>query len=311
MAADDSIAESERNRSANTCVKEARLLGYNALMLYASPLITVYVLVVAALLGLVMGSFINCWAWRYMNGESVMRGRSHCTSCGHDLGVRDLVPVFSWLATRGTCRYCGEKVSARYPATEVVCALAFAAIVAMHGLSLETVELLAFAGILLFLSLTDLDDYLIPNGCIIAALAVRAVYLAVAFALGQIDLPTIGYYVLSAFGMGLALVIIVLVADKVFGRDSMGGGDLKLFFVAGLYFGWQQGLFLVIVSCVIGIVGGALFSRNQGETPDGVPDNEGQTALRRAFPFGPAIAVACVITMLIGEPLISWYLSLL
>ena len=280
-------------------------------MNYSSAFIFVFPVVVAFLLGLVMGSFINCWAWRYLNGESVMKGRSHCTSCGHELGARDLVPVFSWLLSHGKCRYCGEKVSARYPATEIICAVVFAAIVAVYGPTLEAVQLLIFASCLLFLSLTDLDDYLIPNGCILVALGTRVVYLAIEFVRGNITLEGIGFYALSAIVVGIVLVIIVIVADKVFGRDSMGGGDLKLFFVAAFYFGWQQGLFLIILSCVIGILVSLLGSRGKSSTPNGVPDNEGEGVMRRAFPFGPSIAVACIITMLVGQPLVTWYLSLL
>ena len=194
---------------------------------YGAPVVA-YLLCVAGLLGLVMGSFINCWAWRYMNGESVTKGRSHCTSCGHVLGLRDLVPLFSWIATKGKCRYCGARVSARYPITELVCGLVFAGIVAVYGLSLETVELMAFSGVLLFLSLTDIDDYLIPNGCIVAAIAIRVAYVAASVAMGAMDLGQVGYYAASGFGVGLALVVVVLIADRVFGRDSMGGGDLKL-----------------------------------------------------------------------------------
>ena len=274
------------------------MLGYD-------PYVMVYVLVLAGLLGLIMGSFINCWAWRSIHGESVLAGRSHCTTCNHVLGVRDLVPVVSWLASGRKCRYCGQPISARYPATELVCAVVFVAIAFTYGLSIETVELMAFAGILLFLSLTDLDAYIIPNGCIVAALVVRAVYLGVAFVLGTVDGGQILYYVASAFGIGVALLVIILIADKVFGRESMGGGDLKLYFVAGFYFGWQQCLFLVVVSCVIGILVALL-----GPKPEsGSGDDEG--ALKRVIPFGPSIAVACVITMLVGNQFVSWYLGLL
>lgn len=280
-------------------------------MLYATPLITAFTLVVVAVFGLVMGSFINCWAWRYIHGESIVDGRSHCTSCGHELAARDLVPVFSWLASGGTCRYCGEAVSARYPATEVICAVVFVAIVAVHGLTLETVELLAFAGILLFLSLTDIDDFLVPNGCIIAALVVRIAYLACACAFGWMSLGDVGFYAGSAFAVGIALLVVVLVADKVFGRESMGGGDLKLYFVAGLYFGWQQGLFLVILSCVIGILVAVVAPRRQGPNPEGVPESDSKSVMKRAFPFGPSIACACIITMLFGNPIVSWYIGLL
>jgi len=277
------------------------------------PVITTYVLVVTGLLGLVMGSFINCWAWRSTHGESVLKGRSHCPACGHDLSVRDLIPVFSWLASGRKCRYCGKQVSARYPATELVCAVVFVAIVAVYGLSVETAELLVFACILLFLSLTDLDEYIIPNGCIVVALVVRAVYLTVAYFMGTMSLDQIGYFVASGLGIGIALVVVVLIADKVLGRESMGGGDLKLYAVAGFYFGWQQGIFLVIVSCIIGIIVALLGMRGNAaaEQPPGGAAESDEGIMKRAIPFGPSIAAACIITMLAGGPFITWYLSLL
>ena len=314
-------------------------------MMFADPILATYVCVVAGLLGLVTGSFVNCWAWRSLHGESVLRGRSHCTACGHELGVRDLIPVISWLASGRSCRYCGEAVSARYPATELICCAVFVGIAAVYGLSLETIELMLFASCLLFLSLTDIDDYLIPNGCIITAIVVRAVYLAAACAMGTMSIDQVLYYLASGFGIGAALVVVVLVADRAFGRASMGGGDLKLYFVAGLYFGWQQCLLVVILSCLFGIVVAALGSgraqkraeneaesatgREDATTVDGgdspaeaeadaevetETDAEGdgeESILKRTIPFGPSIAAACVVVMLAGGPIVSWYLSLL
>ena len=84
----------------------------------------VFCVIVAAMLGAIAGSFLNCAAWRIVRGESFVRGRSRCPSCGHILGVTELIPVVSWVLSRGRCRYCGEKVSVRYPLTE----LAFGAI---------------------------------------------------------------------------------------------------------------------------------------------------------------------------------------
>ena len=78
-------------------------------------------LALAFVFGLFMGSFLNCLAWRITHGESVLRGRSHCASCGHVLEVRDLVPVLSWLLLGGRCRFCGERISARYPIAELAC----------------------------------------------------------------------------------------------------------------------------------------------------------------------------------------------
>ena len=87
-------------------------------MLYADPFLTVYCCLLAALLGACMGSFLNCAAWRIVHGESVLRGRSHCDACGHVLAVRDLIPVVSYLAAHGRCRYCGAKLSRRHVLAE-------------------------------------------------------------------------------------------------------------------------------------------------------------------------------------------------
>lgn len=268
-----------------------------------NPIIAAYCVCVTTIAGLCMGSFLNCMAWRMTHGESVLSGRSHCTSCGHVLGVRDLVPVFSWLSTGGKCRYCGERVSARYPATEVLCAVVYVSLLLRYGLTLETLELVAFASVLLVLTLTDIDEYIIPNKTIFAAIAIRVAYVAAVAALRLGDAAQIAMTSLvGGFAVGLPLLGLVLVMDRVLGRDSMGGGDLKLFFVAGLYFGWQQCLFLVVVACVLGIVFGAAGQRIAGD---------GEGGLRgKLIPFGPAIAASCWITMLVGQPVIDWYLQL-
>lgn len=323
------------------------------------PFITAYIAVVAAVLGLVMGSFINCWAWRSVNGESVAKGRSHCTSCGHELAGRDLIPIVSWLATHGKCRYCGERVSARYPATEALCAVAFCLIAVRYGFSIETIELIAFSGILLYLSLVDLDSYIIPNACILAAIAVRITYLLVAWlAFGADIAALIIPCLIGAAVLGGGVLVVALVMDRVLGRESMGGGDIKLFAVAGFYFGWQQGILLLIVSCIVGIAMALLVApapasapaeedadedadgpesddgartnastselAQSNETADGpgadpahsdAPSSEQaageQGRIRgRTIPFGPSIALACVIIMLAGEPIVAWYLGL-
>jgi leader peptidase (prepilin peptidase)/N-methyltransferase len=291
------------------------------MLLQVSPALTAYIIVITAVIGLVAGSFLNCLAWRIVHGESIMRGRSHCPACGHVLGVRDLVPLFSWVASKGRCRYCRQRISVRYPLAELLCALAFVAIVLRYDASLEAVELACFTGVLLVLSLTDIDEYLIPNGCIVAALAIRVIYIVSAGWLYGLD--TGSMLVESLIG-GVAIVvplfIVVLVADRLMGRDSMGGGDLKLFFVAGVYFGWRQCLFLIIAACIIGIVAGLAVpagsapdaNRQAGRAVEGpISGEDVPSRIRRPIPFGPAIAVACWVTMMVGPAFTSWYLSLI
>ena len=363
-------------------------------MLNSSSSFVAFALLAAGLLGLIVGSFVGRWARRHACGKPVADKRPRCTSCGHELGARDLIPVFSWIATRGTCRYCSSRISVRYLVAEVVSAITFVAIVATYGPSLESMELLAFSSILLFLALVDIEKRIIPNGCIALAIAVRAIYLAISFVQGTITASGIAYFAASAFGMGITLLAVVLLADWMFGQASMGGGDLKLFFVAALYFGWQQGLFLIMASCVFGIATAVVASRLSPPAPSNAPGaHESQSVvlaptiadatatpganvtsnataapganaalgvattpgeggapgttfapgenartdayasasapgahgaqasaaesprnpglMKRKVPFGPSIAAACVLTMLLGNPLVSWYAGLL
>ena len=278
-------------------------------------------LALAFVFGLFMGSFLNCLAWRITHGESVLRGRSHCASCGHVLEVRDLVPVLSWLLLGGRCRFCGERISARYPIAELACGVAYASIVVRFGLTIECVEMLAFASILLVLSLTDIDQCIIPNGCIIAAVVVRLGYIALAGWLGllpegQSTVDLMLFSAASAAGVGVVLVLLAVVMDRVLGRESIGGGDVKLLAVAALYFGWQQTILLLIVACVLGIAFGLAFAAGAvgvdgGEATDaaGSDDEAGATGLP-AFPWGPSIAFACWLCMLFGQQVMSWYLGL-
>ena len=190
------------------------------------------------------------------------------------------------------------RLNKRFLIAGVVYAAVLVAIVAVYGLSLETVELAAFSAILLYVSLTDIDSLTVPNGCIVAAIAVRAAYLLIALALGRVSLADCGYYLASSVAIGAVLIAMVLFADKLFGRESMGGGDLKLYAVAGFYFGWQQGIFVIVLSCLLGVAGSALLRRPEGNAPSSV--------LHRVFPLAPAIAASCAVAMLAGGPIVAW-----
>ena len=100
--------------------------------IYEYKPLLVFCVIVMFFFGACMGSFLNCAAWRITHGESFLKGRSHCPSCNHPLGILELIPVFSWLVQGGRCRHCGEKISVRYLLTEtafgiisVVCLLRF------------------------------------------------------------------------------------------------------------------------------------------------------------------------------------------
>ncbi|MDO4271202.1 MAG: prepilin peptidase [Eubacteriales bacterium] len=261
-----------------------------------SPFWRAYLLFAAAVFGLVFGSFGNAWAWRTVHGESIARGRSHCASCGHALGAADLVPLFSFLLLRGRCRYCGEKISPRYPLAEALCAAVFVSFAARFGASPQTLGYCVLGFLLFVLSLVDLDSCIIPDRFLVLAAADFVVFTV-------LTAPDTGKALLGGLIGGLALAVpmlaLVLLADRALGRESMGGGDLKLLFVLGLFTGPARGLLMLILACVIGLLF-ALLPGVRGRDADNP----------RAFPFGPSLTLAAWAVLLFGEPFIAWYLSL-
>ena len=246
----------------------------------------------SACLGAVMGSFLNCAAWRIVRGESFVNGRSRCPACGHVLTPLELIPVFSWLLQRGRCKSCDQKISARYPLTELGFALVTVLCLLRFDLTVVCLRNYVFLCCLFLLTLTDLDDMTIPDGCHI----VSAVAWLAAAPFVFTGFRDAAYNVLAGLAYGGGLLGISLVLDKVLGRDSLGGGDIKLFAVVGLYLGFVGTLFALLIACVVGLALHALSRGREGS---------------REFPFGPSIALASAAMLLYGAPLVAWYRGLL
>lgn len=269
----------------------------------------IYAGVLAFVFGTVFGSFLNCMAWRIAHHESVLKGRSHCAVCSHTLGAADLVPVFSYVFLRGRCRYCGGKISPRYVAAEVVCGAGFVVSFLRYGLSFRTLQIIVLFCVLFALSLADLEIYEIPDRFILAGivwypasswLTDRRLNLAgmTVSTLGtgeRLTFSAWGQNLLSGLiggaAIGGGMLMLSLLFDHLLGKESMGGGDIKLFFMTSLYLGLLQGLFSLILSCIVGLVIAAVMRKNK-------------------VPFGPAISLAAFLSLLYGESCVNWYLSL-
>lgn len=248
----------------------------------------IYFICIAALLGLVMGSFCNAWAWRIVHKERISRGRSHCPECGHVLSALDLFPLISWLMLRGRCRYCHAPISARYPVTETVSMIMYITIFLRYGFTIDTIQFIILSSLLFTASLVDLDIMEIPDRMLV--LASLASLLRLTHGLKVLPDMLIGFAAVS-----VPLLILVLIAERILKRPAMGGGDIKLIAVLGLHFGALKTLLILIIACIVGLIGAAAAGRLKG----------------REFPFGPAIAIAAWVVMLIGDSVAAWYLGLL
>lgn len=259
-------------------------------MLYSSPIITVYAIALTCLIGLAAGSFLNCAAMRAISGESIALGRSHCPQCNHTLGALDLVPLFSWLFLRGRCRYCGAKISWRYPLSELLTALVFVSALLKWDISLKALEMALLGSVLLWISFTDAEAQIIPNRLIVAGIAIRVVFILVSGDIPRVALQS----AVSGLSVSLPVLLIALLLEKLLKKEAVGGGDIKLLFMTGLYFDWKLNVLALLLACFVGIAF-ALISRVKSGKP---------------FPFGPAIACGTWLSMLFGSAVISAYLGL-
>ena len=260
---------------------------------------SVLLLVLAALLGLAVGSFVNVVIWRVPRGESVVHPPSGCPRCGHPVRPRDNVPVLSWLLLRARCRDCGEPISGRYPLVEALTAALFVAVTARSlamtdGLwALPASLYLVSIGVAL--AFIDLDTHRLPNAIVLPAYPVSLLLLGLAAA-GTGDGPALLRAALGGAAMFLFYLVLVLVAPR-----SMGLGDVKLAGVLGLHLafvGWGAlavGLFAAFVFG--GVFGGALILlRRAGR--------------KSAIPFGPWMIGGTGLALVAGEEIAAGYLRM-
>ena len=255
---------------------------------YLDTTALVYLLVLCVILGLCMGSALNCLAWRIANKKSWTKGKSICPACRHELHTRDLIPLLSYIFSKGKCRYCGEKISPRYPLTELGLAVIFVAVFLRYGFTLYTLDIMVLASCLFTLSLIDLDTMTIPDRFLIIPAVCQLVY---AYYYG--GFASVWYALWHGLTLGGAVLLISLFMDKVLKNESMGGGDIKLLFVLGLFLDLPECLLLLVFSCVLGLVMALLLRRSE-----------------KAFPFGPALSAGMLLTLMVGAPIVNWYLGL-
>ncbi len=243
-------------------------------------------LIIAMLLGLLIGSFLNVLIYRIPRGEDFVFSRSHCTSCGYVLRWYDLVPVITYISLGGKCRKCKNKISIMYPLIEVINSLMYGFIYYRFGYSVYTLVCMLMFSILLVISVIDFKDLIIPNQLVIAILLIAACY---SLYDGNYLSHIIGFFVVS-----LVLLIINIIT-----KGGIGMGDVKLMAVGGLLLGISKILAsFVIGSVVAGIAGIILLLLKKASRESKIP-------------FGPFLAFGIMTVLLFGDEILDIYLGLL
>ena len=247
----------------------------------------------AAVLGLLVGSFLNVLIHRIPRQLSFVVARSRCTYCGAAIKARDNVPILSYLLLRGRCRACGAPISLRYPAVEALTALAFVACTLRFGGSAATAVAALFCALLIALALIDAEHFLLPD-----ILTLPGILLGLAL---QPLFPTV-FFLDALLGTILGAGILILVINFWYWlrhEEGMGLGDVNMLAMVGAFLGWQGMLVTLVTASLLGaLVGVTLIAvRRMG--------------VKSRLPFGVFLAVGAAVALLWGNDLVSTYRGLL
>lgn len=287
-----------------------------------------YVLIFIA--GLFIGSFLNVVSDRIVKGKNVFFGRSECDYCERSLKAIDLVPLLSFISTKGKCRYCGEKLSLYYPLSEVLTGFSFVGSAYFINLfsntqsSLIWILYIYFLGVFSFyiiIFLADVKYRIIPNKVVYPAIIFVIFFLLFNFAFTVVSsyrsmkndpfgkyLLESGYWndqmLLMAKGVGytflsaLAIGVFFWLLTKIKDGRAMGGGDVKLAFLIGLFNGFP----FSVLAIFLGFLLGAVFSISLVFLR--------RKTIKDTVPFGPFLILGSVVSLVWGPVILSWYFGL-
>lgn len=195
-----------------------------------------------------MGSFFNVVGSRMARGESIVKPRSHCGNCKHELGALELIPILSFLFQGGRCKKCKTKLSWFYPMYEFFTGLLYALCFYQFGFTIELAIALTFVSTLLIVFVSDYEEMIILDEVLIIGI----ILLMIEYIIKDGVFRTM-YYLLDgcvAFGV---MYLLKLFGDHLFHKDSMGGGDIKLLFLFGFVLGYPMAIVSIFLGSLIGL----------------------------------------------------------
>jgi leader peptidase (prepilin peptidase) / N-methyltransferase len=263
----------------------------------------IFLIAIAFLFGLSVGSFANVIIYRLPEGKSIVLPRSYCPACRHPIAAYDNIPLVGYLLLRGKCRHCRAAISPRYPLVELLMGLVFVAVYLLLSARGERLILFPFYWFFCFclivLSLIDFKHYILPDVLtypLLGAGFLLAVLYPGRLGPGEI-VPELLRSLIGAVVGGGSLWLIGQLGKAAFRKEAMGLGDVKLMAAVGAWQGWGMALFAIFLGALAAaLVGIALILMKKARWG-------------ARLPFGPYLALGSLITLFFGSPLIAWYLG--
>lgn len=238
--------------------------------------------------GLLFGSFLNVCIYRIPANKSIVSPPSACPNCGYQLAWYDNIPVLSFIFLRGKCRKCKTEISLRYPMIEMLSGVVTLLLYVFFGLTLQFFFVVIIAFILIIITFIDIDHKLIHNRIVIVMLSIGLIYELVVRPVSLLD-ALIGFFAAS--------VPLLLIA--ILSKGGIGGGDIKLMAVVGIFLGWQGVLLALFIGAVTGAIMGVI----------GIILKKKKR--KDVIPFGPFLCLGIITTIVYGQQLIDMYINLI
>jgi leader peptidase (prepilin peptidase)/N-methyltransferase len=248
---------------------------------------------IVGVFGALIGSFLNVCIYRLPRYESIVWPGSHCPTCLHPIAWYDNIPLLSYVVLLGHCRHCGGRIPWRYPLVEALNAAGYVGLLWFFGPGWPAVIYGLLYSALLVVAGTDLTHKIIPNVITLPGMAVGILSAATVLPIGLLN-GVIGLLV----GGGI-LWLLAWASPYLFGKEGMGGGDIKLLGMIGAFLGWKPALMTIMVGAFLGsLVGVTLIATRVIKREDYIP-------------FGPFLVCGALVALFFGQSILDWYEGLL
>lgn len=248
------------------------------------------ILILSALFGTVVGSFLNVVILRLPEpGKSIVFPASHCPQCSSPLHWYENIPIFSYIILLGRCGHCNHSISPQYPLVELLMGIVTAALVYRFQLSLDSAGYFVFSAALLVIIFIDIRLQIIPD-----VISLPGIVLGFLFSLlsDSVTWQSSLIGILAGGGVLYAVALFYATLRKI---DGMGGGDIKLLAMIGAWLGWQALPFVILMSSTTGSIIGIIAMRSQKKG--------GQTRI----PFGPFLSLAALVHIFYSEKIFYYF----
>lgn len=244
-------------------------------------------IVVLFLFGTVIGSFLNVVALRSLTGESILWPPSRCPACGHRLAVLDLIPILSYLALWGRCRYCGCRISLQYPLVEATTGAVFAVLFARYGLTLEFLRFAVLVSALIVSTVTDFKEMSVSYAPLFVAMV------------ATVTLQVVGGHINEVLGDIITGTIFVLTMILLVLHGSVGEGDIPVGILIILGFSFKQVITVFFIAAILGGLYGCVLLAK---------DSQNRKRLVPLVPFLTASSLVVAVWPSIAQNLFWWWL---